>query len=123
MSYEPTNWKTGDVVTSAKLNKLEQGVAAGSGVLVVTGTYEGDIETLDKTWQEIIDALSSGKIVCRLLVDDNYVDIGYCTGGNWVEPITTGSVRFIMMGANGIEEVAYSTTAKDGYPSHDWSGS
>ncbi len=31
MSYEPTNWKTGDVVTSAKLNKLEQGVADAGG--------------------------------------------------------------------------------------------
>ena len=35
MSYEPTNWKSGDVVTSAKLNKLEQGVSGG-GVLKVT---------------------------------------------------------------------------------------
>ena len=32
MSYEPTVWKTGDIVSSAKLNKLEEGVAgAGSG--------------------------------------------------------------------------------------------
>lgn len=30
MSYEPTEWKTGDIVTSAKLNKMEQGIAAGS---------------------------------------------------------------------------------------------
>ena len=27
MSYEPTNWQSGDVVTSAKLNKIEQGIA------------------------------------------------------------------------------------------------
>ena len=25
MSYEPTNWKDGDLVTSAKLNKIENG--------------------------------------------------------------------------------------------------
>lgn len=31
MSYTPTEWKTGDVVTSAKLNKLEQGVADAGG--------------------------------------------------------------------------------------------
>lgn len=32
MSYTPTNWKAGDVITSEKLNKLENGVAAaGSG--------------------------------------------------------------------------------------------
>lgn len=38
MSYEPTNWKSGDVVTSAKLNKLEQGVADAGGVMLVVNT-------------------------------------------------------------------------------------
>ena len=31
MSYTPTEWKSGDVITSENLNKLEQGVAAASG--------------------------------------------------------------------------------------------
>lgn len=35
MTYEPTVWKDGDLVTSAKLNKLEQGVANGGGTLIV----------------------------------------------------------------------------------------
>lgn len=55
MSYEPTNWKSGDTVTSAKLNKIEQGIAnagGGGGALIVTET-DG---TLNKTWQEIHDA-------------------------------------------------------------------
>lgn len=26
MSYEPTNWKSGDKVTSTRLNKIEQGI-------------------------------------------------------------------------------------------------
>lgn len=62
MAYEPTNWKTGDVVTSAKLNKLEQGVAAGSGVLVVHEAYDesAGTYTLDKTWQEIYDGIGAG---------------------------------------------------------------
>lgn len=50
MSYNPTQWKDGDLVTSAKLNKLEQGVAAG-GIQIIH--CENDI--LDKTWQEIYD--------------------------------------------------------------------
>ena len=53
MSYEPTVWKDGDLVTSAKLNKLEQGVANGGGVLVV---HADDNGKLDRTWQEIYDA-------------------------------------------------------------------
>ena len=27
MAYTPTNWKSGDTVTSTKLNKIEQGVS------------------------------------------------------------------------------------------------
>lgn len=60
MTYEPTEWKTGDVVTSAKLNKLEQGVAdasGGGGVLVVGMTMDVSSGTpalvLDKTAGEI----------------------------------------------------------------------
>lgn len=52
MSYTPTNWKTGDVVTSEKLNKLENGVATAGGVLVVNASESG---MLDHTWQEIAD--------------------------------------------------------------------
>lgn len=28
MSYEPTNWKTGDLISSSRLNHMEQGIAA-----------------------------------------------------------------------------------------------
>lgn len=72
MAYEPTNWKTGDVVTSAKLNKLEQGVAAGSGALVnigVTVDEQAEVATLQKTGQEILDYVSAGLIP--------YIDFGY----------------------------------------------
>ena len=54
MAYTPTNWKNGDVVTSAKLNKLEQGVADAGGVLVC---HEDDATgALDHTFKEIADA-------------------------------------------------------------------
>lgn len=55
MSYEPTEWKAGDIVTSAKLNKMEQGIKNNVLVtnLISTGQQEG---YLDKTWQEIYDA-------------------------------------------------------------------
>jgi hypothetical protein len=39
MSYTPTNWATGDVITAAALNKLEQGVASAGGVTVVPVVY------------------------------------------------------------------------------------
>jgi len=54
MAYTPTNWKNGDVVTSAKLNKLEQGIAGAGGVLVC---HEDETTgALDHTFKEIADA-------------------------------------------------------------------
>ncbi len=51
MSYTPTQWKAGDTVTSAKLNKMEQGIANG-GIMAIHANENG---VLDKTWQEIHD--------------------------------------------------------------------
>lgn len=43
MAYEPTVWQAGDTITSARLNKLEQGVAeGGGGVLVIEATVTKD---------------------------------------------------------------------------------
>ena len=55
MSYEPTVWETGDVVTAEKMNKLERGVVNAGGILIVTAS--GSPRTLDKTWNEINSAL------------------------------------------------------------------
>ena len=60
MSYTPTNWKADDTVTSAKLNKIEQGIASAmnSGNILIVNVrsdYEGNA-ILDKTWEEIRDA-------------------------------------------------------------------
>ena len=54
MAYTPTVWETGDVITAAKLNNMEQGIedaqnpedAHAKDTLVVTGTLEIPI-TLD----------------------------------------------------------------------------
>ena len=69
MSYEPTVWKDGDLVTSVKLNKLEQGVANGGNFEVINMelTWNTGSLSLDKTAGEIIDILKSGKhilVIC-----------------------------------------------------------
>jgi hypothetical protein len=58
MSYTPTEWKTGDIVSSQRLNKLEEGVKDAYEVMVINNT--GGV--LDKTWQEIHDAMDQGKM-------------------------------------------------------------
>lgn len=66
MAYEPTVWKTGDIVTSTRLNKIENELANssdGADMFIVTFTY-GQLEyTADKTYSEILEALENGKSV------------------------------------------------------------
>lgn len=60
MAYTPTTWNRGDTVTSTKLNKLEQGVANAGNALICTCNNNGNDYVLDKTVQEIYDAMESG---------------------------------------------------------------
>lgn len=65
MAYEKQTWQTGEVITQEKLNHMEDGI--GSCVMVVGATTgENNAVTLGKTWQEIHDAMASGKIVATL---------------------------------------------------------
>lgn len=63
MAYEPTEWKKGDVVTSAKLNKLEEGVAA-AGVTPFIVEWDGESGTQTvQTCQDTFDAFKAGRVV------------------------------------------------------------
>lgn len=127
MAYEPTNWKTGDVVTSAKMNKLEQGVAAGSGVLVVTLTRvedakEGEPEFLSShTSEQIFEAYSSGKIVvARSELCGDVLLYAYSLGGSQYEVYgistgadgTTGVIYRVYIYGNGGSIDSYSFTVR-----------
>lgn len=43
MAYEPTQWRSGDTITSERLNKMEQGIASGGS---------GDVYALHTTMTE-----------------------------------------------------------------------
>ena len=62
MSYTPTTWSTGDTITASAMNKIENGIANASGALICNSSYSSQANTyvLDKTVQEIYDALLSG---------------------------------------------------------------
>lgn len=114
MAYEPTVWKSGDVVTSAKLNKLEQGVASCGGVMVVTDT-EG---TLNKTWQEICDAATVGAVFIKSIyegsleksIDLYLVNLVSFDSGGYYAAIVSGA------DAQGLQYTYYVTNSADGYP-------
>lgn len=78
MSYEPTNWQTGDVVSSERLNKIEKGISTGTCMLIEATPIgpSNDFEDaytwqLSKTAGEIIEAANAGTtIVCKI---NNYL--------------------------------------------------
>ena len=61
MSYEPTQWESGDVITSAKLNKLEQGVAGCSFPIIhFTFNEAGRNFVSTETTAEVLAGLQAG---------------------------------------------------------------
>ncbi len=77
MSYTPTNWQSGDIITSAKLNKMEQGIANGGGVLLVTASYDDTSGGVicDKTGDEVKTAFLNGLNVILYLHEENQAEL------------------------------------------------
>ena len=73
MSYSPTTWSTGDMITASAMNKIENGIANAGGALICTSSYEDGNLVLNKTVQEIYDATVGGTPV--------YVKYAYGTLG------------------------------------------
>lgn len=117
MSYTPNTWKSGDVVTSAKLNNIEQGIAnASSGLLIVKASEDGDTVTLDKTWQEIHDAGFA------VVVDDSD---GYLFGFVQSSATPLGSSEYVtnilfIDDTNAFSILHFEANSADGYPSYTW---
>lgn len=77
MAYTPKTWQCDDTITADELNRMEQGIAeasqggGGTEPLIVHETERpatiaecesgGTARVLDHTWQEIHDALATGK--------------------------------------------------------------
>lgn len=117
MSYTPNTWKSGDVVTSAKLNNIEQGIAnASNGLMIVKASEDGDTVTLDKTWQEINDADFA---VAFYNLDGSlfgFVQSSNALGGS------LGYVTNILFidETNALENLRFEANSADGYPTYTW---
>lgn len=69
MAYSRHEWETGDVVSVARLNNIEDGVEASSRiefVSVINNSY------LNKTYNEIIEMLESGIFPILIYTRSNY---------------------------------------------------
>lgn len=64
MAYTPNVWDVGDVITPQKMNHIETGISeaaqSGGGALICGITVNNNTSYLDKTVQEIYDAIMSG---------------------------------------------------------------
>lgn len=68
MSYNKTNWQTGDVVTAQKLNNIEEGIETADGKIVVVNiSYDIDegqrIISGDKTYAQMQTLCNNGAIL------------------------------------------------------------
>ena len=107
----------GDVLTVVEGEWAKATPSGGGGSLVIGVTSADDVDTFNKTWKEIHDAMASGQIAMILSEEDAYTvfqnSIAYITkdkGGN--KPY-----RVIWL-SGGDEVVFYATTEND-YPSSD----
>lgn len=112
MSYTPNVWQAGDVVTPAKLNHIEEGIANAS-TLVVHATSNDGVTTLDKTWQEIYDALAAGcyVVVPLIAASNNSVYSGM------VESAIYDNIEGYQVHIAGTSGTYYTTGTPNGYPS------
>lgn len=74
MAYTKTVWQTGDVITAAKLNNAEDGIEANDPIIFTgvhtVGTGEDIYTFADVTWQDVFEAVKTGKAVCLYVPDD-----------------------------------------------------
>lgn len=79
MAYTPTTWANGDTIDATKLNKMEQGIAGATPMVVECSTTTP--YTLDHTYAEIFNALRAGTPV--------YIHILSNAGSDWSSQYAT----------------------------------
>jgi hypothetical protein len=116
MAYTPTTWTTGDTITTSKLNKIEQGIAGAGGCFLV-GFDTNNLFQLNKTWQEIVDAIKGGKLpILYYENNENDVDSGESTYFcRWSIDAGQYCVSFVKF-FGGLDIDAFYTNSSNGYP-------
>ena len=107
MSYTPTTWTTGDTITATALNKIENGIASAGGgdILFDIGVEDG---VLDKTWTEILTALTAGKIARVIGSGEDFAFFEYV-----IAVANEESTYFVYVLGN---QGWYQTSSASGYP-------
>ena len=118
MSYTPTVWVTGDVITDEKLNHLENGIKDNSGFLVTITAVDGDaVLRMDKTYAEIKAVFTSNRPVFSVIEPSEGFNANPVYG--MVHGVWEGNEIFyvaITKGPWASGEEVFSCTSEDAYP-------
>ena len=124
MAYEKNTWATGDVVTSEKLNHMEDGIAeGGSGETPIinttrtVGSNNSTVFTFEKTFAEVKAMLDAGQVPvvkCEYEGEGTYFNpvIGYLIDAEYDDYI----VRIMGNNEGSYYKVSVPATAEDAYP-------
>ena len=112
MAYEPTVWKSGDKITSAKLNKVENALSGTSKVYFTDAAVddEGPI-TLNETYQQIADKFADGVVFVRYYKSNVCIAtqlVAYCGQMQGM-----GDYCLMVQGMNGQPEPYVASTPND----------
>ena len=75
MAYVKQNWETGELITSQKLNHMEDDIAeggGGGGGFFVHATVSNDNVTVEEDANDIVDAIKAEQNVTMVLEDDDH---------------------------------------------------
>lgn len=103
---------TGEVIALIKAFGGSGGGSSSGGVLVVTETYDGNHSTLNKTWQEIHDAVVGGQMVVFQFTNDDGIFWNYLSS---VESVS-GYYAVNVFNSGSLANVNYGTDSANGYP-------
>ena len=60
MAYSKNTWQSGDVVTSAKLNNIENGIANCNGAITLTEDEGAGTVTLSVSYNDVLRMINTG---------------------------------------------------------------
>lgn len=110
MSYEAKTWSAGDTVTSAHLNRIEQGIANAGGVTIIHISEDNGYLVMDKTWQEIYDAMMNGACIVEQSTDNSI---------SLIRQVRQDTDKYYVFVANSISSgMSYSCSSPNDYPKY-----
>lgn len=119
MTYTKTVWNSGDIVTSTKLNKIEnqlESLSNNGAFIINSDTSEGAYGRLDKTFAEIKAAFESG-LTCLIKVtvsDSQYDGEAFYSILNMSRTSSSTATTYALQTLNE----RWYTGSLDGYPEH-----